>query len=106
VDDDDLLRGLDEPPAPYHFGVCVHDPDASTGYDEKPVMAMLRNASQAPTICPEPPDAGASNDAGDAGDAEGMGATGCGCGSGSPAESSFTVVAALVVLAARRRKRS
>jgi hypothetical protein len=34
------------PPAQYHFGVCVDDSSASLGYDEKPVMAMLRKAAQ------------------------------------------------------------
>jgi len=34
------------PPAQYHFGVCVDDSAASLGYDEKPVMAMLRKAAQ------------------------------------------------------------
>ncbi|HEX4512676.1 MAG TPA: hypothetical protein VH054_04045 [Polyangiaceae bacterium] len=34
------------PPAQYHFGVCVDDADAALGYDEKPVMAMLRKAAQ------------------------------------------------------------
>lgn len=37
-----FYESFDEPPAPYHFGVCVHDADAGVGYDEKPVMAFLR----------------------------------------------------------------
>ena len=41
-----FYEAFDEPPAPYHFGVCVDDPDAGLGYDEKPVMAMLRKAAQ------------------------------------------------------------
>jgi hypothetical protein len=41
-----FYEAFDEPPAPYHDGVCVDDPDAGLGYDEKPVMALLRKAAQ------------------------------------------------------------
>lgn len=41
-----FYEAFDEPPAQYHFGVSVDDPDASAGYDEKPVMAFLRKAVQ------------------------------------------------------------
>jgi uncharacterized protein (TIGR03382 family) len=41
-----FYESFDEPPAPYHWGVCVDDPDAGLGYDEKPVMAFLRKAAQ------------------------------------------------------------
>jgi MYXO-CTERM domain-containing protein len=41
-----FYEAFDEPPAPYHFGVSVDDPDAGLGYDEKPVMAFLRKAAQ------------------------------------------------------------
>ena len=41
-----FYEAFDEPPAQYHFGVCVDDPAASLGYDEKPVMALLRKAAE------------------------------------------------------------
>ncbi len=34
------------PPAQYHFGVSVDDPAVDAGFDEKPVMALLRKAAQ------------------------------------------------------------
>jgi len=39
-----FYEAFDEPPAQYHFGVCVDHPDAGLGDDEKPVMALLRKA--------------------------------------------------------------
>jgi len=94
-----FYEAFDEPPAPNHFGVCVDDPDAGPGYDEKPVMGLLRDAAQAPALCPEPPDAGADAD-GDAGDAEGVPPGGCGCESGG--EPSFYVALFLAALVASR----
>ena len=41
-----FYEGFDEPAGQYHYGVCVDDPDAGLGYDEKPVMAMLRKAAE------------------------------------------------------------
>jgi hypothetical protein len=42
-----FYEGFDvPPPAQYHFGVSVDDPAADAGFDEKPVMALLRMAAQ------------------------------------------------------------
>jgi len=41
-----FYEGFDEPAGTTHYGVCLDDPDAGLGYDEKPVMAMLRKAAQ------------------------------------------------------------
>ena len=38
-----FYEAFDEPPAPYHTGVCVDDPDAGLGYDEKPVAILVRS---------------------------------------------------------------
>ena len=120
------------PPAQYHFGVSVDDPDASLGYDEKPVMAMLRKAAQnqplfggTGTDCTDgldndgdglidaaDPDCATGTNEGlppvdagvaDAGDVETDASSG-GCNAGAEIPSSFLVVA-LASIRIRRRVR-
>ncbi len=128
-----FYEAFDEPPAQYHYGVCVDDPNATLGYDEKPVMELLRKAAQSQPIfggtgndCDDGLDndgdghidatdsdcATGTNeglppvDAGtsdDAGDAE-DGASGGGCDASGAAPSALAAVALALGLALRRRR--
>ncbi len=128
-----FYEAFDEPPAPYNDGVCVDDPDASLGYDEKPVMAMLRKAAQnqplfggTGTDCTDgldndgdglidsaDPDCAVLGNEGappidagadaDAGDAEIADGGGGGCNVGSGAPSVLALIGIAIALALRSR---
>jgi MYXO-CTERM domain-containing protein len=132
-----FYEGFDvPPPAQFHFGVCVDDSATSLGYDEKPVMALLRKAAQNQavfggtgtdcndgldndgdgTIDSADPDCATSTNEGlppvdagapDAGDAEtDSGGGGCSCNTSANVPSAALLVLMLALLRRWRRPSS
>jgi uncharacterized protein (TIGR03382 family) len=63
-----FYEAFDEPPAPYHWGLVVHDPMQAKGYTPKPAFALLQKA-----IAQQPAFGGTGTDCSDGLDNDGDG---------------------------------